>query len=244
MMRKLLLYFLILCNNIFFSQTIDSVQAVHAFQIGAGRIINTLSLQENFNEVIFLTGWDFNANYMFKNLTRLEFKFCNFENTDILPFWNKAHLQNFNLNYHLIISNEKGSLFIYPNFGLALSKFNAYQILNPQFQSIDQNKTFYTYGLNAGLGAEIHFKYFSLFADYNMRFTQITPKSNYSLKNVGFSFGARLFYIKVFWRKEKNNSEKISAPTPQSPINPEKPHKKKRKRKKLFDFLHDRYHWF
>ncbi|RME15144.1 MAG: hypothetical protein D6799_06360, partial [Bacteroidetes bacterium] len=101
------------------AQTLDSIQIIRSFQVGAGRILSTLALQENYNDVEYLTGWDWNANYLFHNLTRIEFKYCNFEKTDILPFWKNAHLRNFNLNYHVVISNETGSFFIYPLIGLA-----------------------------------------------------------------------------------------------------------------------------
>lgn len=213
------------------AQTLDSIGIIRSFQIGAGRIINTLSLQENNNDVEYLTGWDFNANYLFNNLLRIEFKYNNFTPTDIFPFWQNAHLENFNLNLHKVISNEEGFFFIYPMIGMAYTKFSAFQKIDKNFNTINQNKTFYQFGLNAGLGAEWHIKFFSVFIDYNMRVTKITSDNSTNVRNVGFSLGARLFYFQLYWHKSK------------SPSTPKK-HIKKLKRKKLFERLHDRYHWF
>ncbi|GAB4208822.1 MAG: hypothetical protein Fur0023_20670 [Bacteroidia bacterium] len=212
------------------AQTLDSVQIVRSFQIGAGRILSTLALQENYDDVEYIIGWDFNTNFLFHNLTRIEFKYCNFEKTDILPFWKNAHLQNFNLNYHVVISNETGSFFIYPSIGAAYTLFQSYQVMDKNFRSVNTDKTYTQLGLNGGLGAELHAKFFSIFVDYNMRVTKITSDNTPNVRNVGFSAGIRLFYFQLHWRK--NN------------VSPQKKNIKKRKRRKVFDLLHDRYHWF
>lgn len=231
-MIKIFLIPFIFCVSVS-AQTLDSVQVIRSYQIGAGRILSTLALQENYNDVEYLTGWDFNANFLFHNLTRIEFKYCNFEKTDILPFWKNAHLQNFNLNYHVVISNETGSFFIYPLFGAAYTVFQSYQVMDKNFQSINQNKTFTQLGLNGGLGVEVHAKFLSIFVDYNMRVTKITSDNTPNVRNVSFSAGIRLFYFQLYWHKEKLRDKKHKKP----PL-------KKRKRKKVFEMLHDRYHWF
>lgn len=233
-MRTLILF--VISATFAFSQTLDSIQIIRSFQIGAGRTISTLALQENYNDVEYISGWDFNANYLFHNLTRLEFKYCNFEKIDILPFWKNAHLQNFNLNFHFIISNQSGSFFIYPLFGVAYTKFQSFQLIDKNFQKINQNRTYYQLGLNAGLGAEVHLKFMSIFVDYNMRVTKITSDNVTNVRNVSFTAGLRLFYFQLHWHKENI--------TPENKISPQKHHPKKRKRKKLFDVLHDHYHWF
>ncbi len=209
----------------------DSIQIIRSIQIGAGRTITTLSLQENYNEVEFLAGWDFNGNYLFNNLLRLEFKYNKFLPENILPFWQNAHLENFNINFHKVISNEEGFFFIYPVIGLAYTKFFAYQKIDKNFIPINQNKTYYNFGLNAGLGVEWHIKFLSLFIDYNMRITKITSDNTTNLRNVSFSAGMRLFYFQFYWYKTPS---KIA----------EKKRKQKLKRRKLIEILHDRYHWF
>lgn len=222
-------YILIILANSMLAQVLDSIQIVRSFQIGVGRIINTLALQENYNDVEYITGWDFNANFLFHNLTRIELKYCSFEQTDILPFWKNVQLQNFNLNYHYVISSNDGVFFIYPLFGVAYTKFSSFQLLDKNFQRIHQNKIYYRWGLNAGLGAELHLKFFSIFVDYNMRITKITSDNTPNVRNVGFSAGIRIFYFQLYWHK--------NPPSPSHKI-------KKRKRRHLFDRLNDRYHWF
>jgi hypothetical protein len=228
-MLKYTCILLFLIQN-FIAQTLDSIQVIRSFQIGAGKIINTLSLQQNNNDLEYITGWDFNANYLFHNLTRIEFKYCTFDKLDILPYWKNVHLQNINFNYHHIISNQDGTFFIYPTIGLSYSIFSAFQVIDKNFSTINQNKTFAQIGGNAGLGAEVHIKFFSIFVDYNMRVTKITDNTPVGLRNVGFSAGLRIFYFQMHWHKDEYFKKKN--------------HLKKRKRRKLFDILHDRYHWF
>lgn len=225
---KILVYFTLTILYMH-AQTLDSIQVIRSFQTGGGRIISTLSLQENYNDVEYISGWELNANYLFHNLTRLEFKFCTFEKTNILPFWKDAQLQNFNLNFHYITSNQTGSFFLYPLFGLSYTKFSSFQLIDKNFNKINQDKIFTQFGFNAGLGAEVHFKFLSIYADYNMRITKITSDNTTNVRNVSFSAGIRLFYFRMHWHKE-DVSKKAKI--------------KKRKRRKLFDILHDRYHWF
>lgn len=217
-------------TSFLFSQTLDSIQIIRSFQIGAGRIVNTLALQETYDDVAYINGWDFNANYLFHNLTRLEFKYCSFEKTDILPFWKNAHLQNFNMNYHYVISNKDGLFFIYPMFGIAYTRFSSFQLIDKDFRPVQQDKIYYQWGLNAGLGAELHIRFFSVFIDYNMRVTKIITDNTTNVRNVGFSVGIRLFYFQLHWHKENDLKQKSRL--------------KKQKPRRLFDRLHDRYHWF
>ncbi len=217
-------------NRLVLSQTLDSIQVIRSFQIGVGKILNTLALQENYNDVEYIEGWDFNAHYLFHNLTRLELKYSYFQKIDILPFWKSAELQNYNMNFHYIISNESGSFFIYPMFGVAYTKFSAFQLIDKNFQKIADDKIFYQWGMNAGLGAEVHIKFLTLFLDYNMRVTKITSDNTTNIRNVGFSAGIRLFYFQLHWHKD--------------PSDKDKKHLKRRKRRNMFDRLYDRYHWF
>lgn len=213
-----------------YSQTFDSVQIIRSFQIGAGRIISTLALQENYNDVEYISGWDFNANYLFHNLTRLEFKYCTFEKVDILPFWKNAQLQNFNLNFHYVTSNETGSFFLYPLVGIAYTQFSSFQLIDKNFNKINQDRKYFQLGLNGGLGAEVHLKFLSIFVDYNMRVTKITSDNTPNVRNVSFSGGIRLFYFKLHWHTNTEGHKNHYL--------------KKRKRRKLFENLYDRYHWF
>ena len=225
------------------AQTLDSVQIIRSFQIGAGRSISTIALQENNYDVEFVKGWDFNANYLFKDLSRVEFQYCRYSPIDILPIWKQAHLENFNWNYHYIISNEDGSFFIYPNVGIAYTKFRSFQVMDKNFNTINAVKTYFQWGFNMGGGAEFHIRFFSIFVNYNMRVTKITADNTPNVRNVSFSAGIRLFYFKMFWKKEKVND--IDNPeVKKNKINIPKSKHKKRKRRVLFDRLHDRYLWF
>ncbi len=230
MRKNIILFSFLYLNFLSIAQILDSIQIVRSFQIGAGRIINILALQENFDDVENILGWNYNANFLFHNLSRIEFSYCTFEPTDVSPFWKNIHFQNLNLNYQYIISSEDGVFFIYPYFGAAYTLFSGFQIIDKNFQTIQTNKKYNQPGFNAGLGAEVHLRFFSIFVDYNMRVTKITPDNAVNLRNVGFSAGIRLFYFQLHWHKEQSNDKK----------HPFKKHKKR----KLFDILHDRYHWF
>lgn len=94
-----------------------------------------------------------------------------------------------------------------------------------------------------GGGAEFHIRFFSIFVNYNMRVTKITSDNTPNVRNVSFSAGIRLFYFKMFWKKEK--AKDIDNPEiKENKINIPKSKHKKRKRRVLFERLHDRYHWF
>ncbi|GIV28201.1 MAG: hypothetical protein KatS3mg027_2015 [Bacteroidia bacterium] len=228
-MNKIIL-FLFIFFNFLNAQVLDSIQIIRSFQIGIGRIINILALQQNSDDVEYITGWNFNANYLFPNLSRIEISYCTFEPIDISSFWQKVHFWNINVNYHHIISTQDGTFFIYPYFGAAYSQFKGFQLLDKNFKRVMENKTYNQFGFNAGLGAEWHLRFLTFFVDYNMRITRILPYNSISLRNVGFSAGIRLFYFQLHWHKHPENLHKSKH--------------KKRKRRKLFDILHDRYHWF
>lgn len=225
------------------AQMLDSVQVIRSIQLGVGRSVSTISLQENNYDVEFVKGWEFNANYLFRDLSRVEFQYYYFSPIDILPFWKQAQLENFNWNYQYIVSNEDGSFFIYPYVGIAYTKFRSFQLMDKNFNTINANRTYFQWGFNVGGGAEFHIRFFSIFVNYNMRVTKITSDNTPNVRNVSFSAGIRLFYFKMFWKKERIKD--IDSPEiKENKVKVPKSKPKKRRRRVLFDRLHDRYHWF